>query len=168
MPVGAKLSTVLFAVAVSWAPVPTQAEPAPVAASRFLGAVTLITGDHVTVRRVGEQFVPQVEPAAGREHVHFATTAVGDSLLVVPNDAWTAVRTGQLDERLFDVAALLRDGYGDTKRTDIPLIVQNGQPETTATVTHPRGTRYVSLRAHATDSGGSTVTQTVIRAYRGT
>jgi hypothetical protein len=34
------------------------------------------------------------------------------------------------------------------------------------TITHPRGTRYVSLRAHATDSAGNTVTQTVIRAYR--
>jgi len=32
-------------------------------------------------------------------------------------------------------------------------------------ITHPRGARYVSLRAHATDSLGSTVTQTVIRAY---
>ena len=36
----------------------------------------------------------------------------------------------------------------------------------TATVTHPRGNRYVSLRAHATDAAGNTVTQTVIRAYR--
>ena len=137
MPVGAKLSTVLLAaaVAVGWSPVPAQAEPSTATASRFLGAVTLVTGDHVTVRQVGEQLVPQVEPAAGREHVQFATTSVGDSLLVVPNDAWTAVRTGQLDKRLFDVAALLRDGYGDTKRADIPLIVQNGQPAAGATVT---------------------------------
>lgn len=137
MPVGAKLSTVLLvaAVAVGWSPVPGQAEPGPAApASRYLGAVTLVTGDHVTVRQVGPRLVPQVSPGPGREHVHFATTEVDDSLLVVPSDAWTSVRTGQLDQRLFDVAALLRDGYGDAGRTDIPLIVQ-GEPAAGATIT---------------------------------
>ncbi|GAB1510448.1 S8 family peptidase [Actinophytocola sp. KF-1] len=131
----AKLSTVLLAaaVAVGWSPVPgaAAADPAP-AGSRYVGAVTLITGDHVTVREVGGHLVPQVTPAPGREHLHFATTAVAGSLLVVPNDAWTAVRTGQVDRRLFDVAALLRDGYGDARRADIPLIVQ-GEPGTAAT-----------------------------------
>ena len=147
MPVGAKLSTVLLAavVAVGWTPVPAAAGSGPDqgASSQFLGAVTLVTGDHVTVRRVGTRLVPQVAPAAGREHVHFATTAVGDSLLVVPNDAWTSVRTGQLDQRLFDVAALLRDGFGDAGRTDIPLIVQGKPAEVTgagATVTQSLST----------------------------
>jgi subtilisin family serine protease len=137
MPVGAKLSMVLLAavVATGGAPVPAATSPGPGAASEFLGAVTLVTGDHVTVRRVGAQLVPQVQPAAGREHVHFATTAVGDSLLVVPRDAWAAVRTGQVDGRLFDVAGLLRDGYGDAGRADIPLIVQGGRPGVDATVT---------------------------------
>jgi subtilisin family serine protease len=140
MPIAAKLCTVLLAavVTVGWTPVPPTpgggAEPVP--ATRFLGAVTLVTGDHVTVRRAGAQLVPQVRPAAGREHVHFATTAVDDSLLVVPADAWTAVRTGRLDRRLFDVAALLRDGHGDGGRADIPLIVQGGQTGPGATVTH--------------------------------
>jgi hypothetical protein len=77
----------------------------------------------VTVRRVGERLLPQIEPAPGREHTHFATTQSGDELLVVPDDAWAEVRAGRLDRRLFDVAALLRDGYGDTGRADIPLIV---------------------------------------------
>ncbi|MBB4910841.1 S8 family peptidase [Actinophytocola algeriensis] len=141
MPVGAKLSMVLLAAVVAGggapAPAVSAAPVAPVAgaASEFLGAVTLVTGDHVTVRRVGAQLVPQVRPAAGREHVHFATTAVDDSLLVVPGDAWAAVRTGQVDRRLFDVAALLRDGYGDAGRADIPLIVQGGQAGADATVT---------------------------------
>ena len=137
MRVGAKLSMVLLAavVAVGGAPVPAGAAPEPGVASEFLGAVTLVTGDHVTVRRVGAQLVPQVTPAPGREHLQFATTAVGGSLLVVPRDAWTAVRTGQVDERLFDVAALLRDGYGDAGRADIPLIVQGGPAGADATVT---------------------------------
>jgi subtilisin family serine protease len=129
MPVGAKLSMVMLAavLAAGWSPVPAHARREAGPASRFLGAVTLVTGDHVTVRQVGTRFVPTVEPAPGREHVHFATTRVGDSLLVVPNDAWAPVRAGQVDERLFDVAALLRDGYGDAGRADIPLIVQGGQ-----------------------------------------
>ncbi len=128
----AKLSTVLLAAAVAagWSPVPAQAVDEPVAGSRYLGAVTLVTGDHVTVREVGGHLVPQVTPGPGREHVHFATTADDDSLLVVPNDAWTAVRTGQVDRRLFDVAGLLRDGYGDARRGDIPLIVQGGPAAT--------------------------------------
>lgn len=128
MPVGAKLATVLLAAAVTvgWSPVPRQNPSGPT--PQFLGAVTLVTGDHVTVRRVGAQLVPQVQPAAGREHVHFATTGIGDSLLVVPNDAWAGVRTGRLDQRLFDVAALLRNGYGD-ERADLPLIVEGGPTE---------------------------------------
>lgn len=131
----AKLSTVLLAavVAAGWSPVPGQAAGEPAAASRYVGAVTLVTGDHVTVREVGGHLVPQVTPGPGREHLHFATTAVYDSLLVVPTDAWTAVRTGQVDRRLFDVAALLRDGYGDAGRADIPLIVQGGPATAGAT-----------------------------------
>ena len=34
-----------------------------------------------------------------------------------------------------------------------------------ATVTHPAGTGHVALRAQATDGRGSTVQQTIIRAY---
>jgi subtilase family protein len=127
MPVGAKLSMVLLAVVASVAWTPSRAAPSPTAASRFVGSVTLVTGDHVTVRQVGAQLVPQVQPGTGRAHVHFATTQTGDSLLVVPDDAWAPLRAGRLDQRLFDVAALLRDGYGDAGRTDIPLIVQGGQ-----------------------------------------
>ncbi|HEX2298603.1 MAG TPA: hypothetical protein VHH34_08815 [Pseudonocardiaceae bacterium] len=69
MRVGAKLSMVLLAavVAAGGVPVPVAAAPAPgTAGSQFLGAVTLVTGDHVTVRRVGAQLVPQVRPAPGR------------------------------------------------------------------------------------------------------
>ncbi|MFI7673509.1 S8 family peptidase [Actinophytocola sp. NPDC049390] len=137
MRVGAKLSTVLLAavVALGGSPVPGHAVTEPATASRYVGAVTLVTGDHVTVREIGGHLVPQVTAGPGREHLHFATTAVADSLLVVPSDAWTDVRTGQVDRRLFDVAALLRDGYGDARRADIPLIVQGGPAGAGAAVT---------------------------------
>jgi subtilisin family serine protease len=135
MPVARKLFTTMLAVAaaVGWSTVPGHAEPDadPGPASEYLGAVTLITGDHVSVRRVGEQLVPQVSPAEGREHLHFATTSVDGSLTVVPSDAWTQVRTGQLDQRLFDVTSLLRNGYDDSSRNDLPLIVQGGPSDLT-------------------------------------
>ncbi|HEU5471757.1 MAG TPA: S8 family serine peptidase [Actinophytocola sp.] len=131
-----KLVTILAVLALGAVapPVPAAARPAPPtpAGSGYLGAVTLVTGDHVTVRRVGARLVPVVMPAPGREHVHFATAGTGEELLVVPNDAWPALNAGRLDRRLFDVAALLRDGFGDAGRSDLPLIVQGGPAPTGA------------------------------------
>ncbi|MFC4627366.1 S8 family serine peptidase [Promicromonospora alba] len=44
-------------------------------------------------------------------------------------------------------------------------VTDGGTDEFTATVRVPRGTEYVSLRAEARDAAGSTVRETVIRAY---
>lgn len=60
------------------------------------------------------------------------------------------------------LVALSVEASFDDGRTWQPVPVS----DLTATITHPHGERYVSLRAHATDSAGNTVTQTVIRAYR--
>ncbi|WP_091575088.1 S8 family peptidase [Actinokineospora alba] len=97
----------------------------PAADGEYLGAVTLITGDRVTVRRVGARLVPAVDPAEGREHVHFATTGDGIRLHVIPSDAWTDVNAGRLDLRLFDVALLIRDGYDDKNAAALPLIADD-------------------------------------------
>ncbi|HEV2780456.1 MAG TPA: S8 family serine peptidase [Actinophytocola sp.] len=130
MPVARKLSSILLAtVLVVVLPVPpaiAELPPDSAQPSHYLGAVTLITGDHVSVRRVGARLVPNVLPAPGREHVQFATVGTGGELSIVPSDAWAPLNAGRLDRRLFDVAALLRDGYGDAGRADLPLIVQPG------------------------------------------
>ncbi|MDQ3404055.1 MAG: S8 family serine peptidase [Actinomycetota bacterium] len=94
------------------------------AAGERVGTLTLISGDHVSVRRVGARLVPVVTPGPGRSHIQFATSGGGDQLNVVPSDAWAELNSGRLDQRLFDVAALLRDGYGDDARPDVPLIVR--------------------------------------------
>lgn len=146
MPVTGRVSTLLIAAALGLAVPPTvaAAEPAPQAAqpSEYLGAVTLITGDQVTVRRVGDRLLPHVIPAAGRERLHFATAGTGERLLVVPSDATAALNAGHLDERLFDVGALLRDGFDDARRADLPLIVRDtGEP---AALTEAGGTMTVS------------------------
>jgi hypothetical protein len=65
------------------------------------------------------------------------------------------------------VTALSVEASFDDGRTWRPVpVTLDGPTSGTATIVHPRGHRYVSLRADATDSAGNTVTQTVIRAYR--
>jgi subtilisin family serine protease len=83
--------------------------------------VTLLTGDRVTL---GGPHGVSVDPAPGREHVGFSARKdeQGD-VQVVPNDALALLSAGRLDPRLFDVTELARDGFDDTARTDVPLIV---------------------------------------------
>src|SRR5690349_5771100 len=102
----ARVLTVLFAAVLGVGVVPAVAVSAPVgggAGTEFVGAVTLITGDHVSVRRAGARLLPTVEPGAGRAQMQFAVTQVDDQLLVVPRDAWGTLNAGRLDRRLFDV-----------------------------------------------------------------
>ncbi|RZQ63504.1 S8 family serine peptidase [Amycolatopsis suaedae] len=92
------------------------------------GSVTLLTGDRVTVRRIGPRLMPHVEAGPGRDRITFRTQqytdATGEHLAVLPSDAVPLLGAGRLDERLFDVAGLLRQGYGDDRRADLPVLVQ--------------------------------------------
>ena len=136
MPVAKALSAVVCLVLLGIVPsVPATAEPAPAAPqpTEYLGAVTLITGDRVTLRRAGDRLVPQVTPAPGREHVHFAMSGTGDRLYVVPQDAQARLNAGRIDLRLFDVQGLLKAGYDDSRRQDLPLIVRGDTTAMTAT-----------------------------------
>ena len=54
----------------------------------------------------------------------------------------------------------------DDGRTWRDATVRSGKSGWVASVRHPDGAKYVSLRAKATDSAGDTVTQQVVRAYR--
>jgi hypothetical protein len=62
--------------------------------------------------------------------------------------------------------ALTVDISYDDGATWSPAAVRPARTGWTATVRHPAGTGYASLRATATDVTGSTVTETIIRAYR--
>ncbi|MFD1323022.1 S8 family serine peptidase [Micromonospora sonneratiae] len=92
--------------------------------------VTLLTGDRVYV---GDRGVSRIVPGKGREKVRFSTRRNGDQLYVVPLDAVAEVASGKLDPRLFDVAGLIDQGYGDDKRGDLPLIVQGAVSGTMST-----------------------------------
>ncbi|GII90017.1 S8 family serine peptidase [Sinosporangium siamense] len=91
------------------------------------GTVTLITGDKVTLVRdkAGRPLV-RVAPAGGRE-VDFFTKWFGGKLTVIPSDAAPLLARDLLDKRLFDVTELLAAGYGDARRTDIPVIAETRQ-----------------------------------------
>jgi subtilisin family serine protease len=89
--------------------------------SSVSGDVTLITGDRVTLR--GDQ-PAKVRPAEGREKVKFIQRKeVSGDLTVLPLDAEVAVRSGELDARLFNITQLIKHGFDDRSRSDIPLIV---------------------------------------------
>ena len=92
-------------------------------------AVTLITGDRVVlIEREGGERQVTVERGPGREGVQLLQrtgkdSAGRDRLEVVPVDALRLVAAGRLDARLFDITALVRAGYDDRSRSEIPLIV---------------------------------------------
>jgi hypothetical protein len=90
--------------------------------------VTLLTGDRVALRPGAAAATARpddvlVRPAAGREQVGFHRYTERGDLLVVPADVAALVAAGRLDRRLFDVTLLLRSGYDDRSRPDLPLIV---------------------------------------------
>lgn len=99
--------------------------------------VTLITGDKVTVHPNGT-----VEPQAGpgREHISFDQQNLGNQILVVPSDAAQLLTEGKLDERLFDVTYLIQEGYDDSSRGDLPLIIE-GKADKIRDVASTRGSK---------------------------
>ncbi|MBM7776080.1 subtilisin family serine protease [Actinokineospora baliensis] len=121
---GVVAAAVLAAAAIATGPVTearAQAAPAqdqPAQSSR--GEITLITGDHVVF--AGGQ--ASIRPARGRERVTFLRRVDqrGD-LSVYPDDVLPDLAAGRLDRRLFNVSALVRDGFGDQASKATPLIV---------------------------------------------
>ncbi|MFF0520538.1 S8 family serine peptidase [Actinomadura nitritigenes] len=87
--------------------------------------VTLLTGDVVRVRTArGRPPMVAVSPAPGRG-AHLFRTAVRPDGHVVVTPLDVARLVGRvIDPALFDVTALIEDGYDDARSADLPLIVQ--------------------------------------------
>ncbi|KOV72593.1 peptidase S8 [Streptomyces sp. AS58] len=86
--------------------------------------VRLITGDRVTLSDAPNgKKTASVQRAPGREHVFFQIAEKDGALTVLPSDAALLVRTGRLDEGLFDVAGLVAEGYDEAHTDALPLIV---------------------------------------------
>ncbi|MET7868017.1 S8 family serine peptidase [Micromonospora taraxaci] len=105
---------------------PTSGTPTPGAAPV---RITLITGDQVDLAPAAPgRVAATVRPGPGRERIFFQTTQVDGTLRVLPSDALPYVTSGVLDANLFDVQELAADGYGDTARGNLPLIVRYQEP----------------------------------------
>jgi subtilisin family serine protease len=105
-----------------------------------------VTGDRVLTRGTGGAVaVARVRPAAGRERMPFHTYTRAGHVYVQPADAAGLVRAGTVDQRLFDLTALLAYGYDDTSRPDLPLIVSYaGDPAAPAARAATAGARPVA------------------------
>lgn len=85
--------------------------------------VTLITGDVVTVTKVGNaQYTTDVKRPTG-VHGGIRVETIGNDLYVIPDEALPYLAAGRFDRRLFDVTGLIEQGYDDQHSDGIPLIV---------------------------------------------
>ncbi|MFF1376837.1 S8 family serine peptidase [Streptomyces sp. NPDC058308] len=122
--------------------------------ARAARTVTLITGDEVTVHRLpgGKQSVTVERPAGASGAVR---SRISDGhVTVVPDEARPYLRAGTLDERLFDVTELIRQGLGTPAAggtggkakgagVALPLIVTYDKGAGRAARELPRGARKV-------------------------
>ncbi|MEF9525310.1 S8 family serine peptidase [Streptomyces sp. RB13] len=117
-------------------PARSRAAAARTAAADAARTVTLVTGDRVTVTDLGggRKTVAVERPEGATGAVR--TSSFGGRTTVVPDEALPYLRDGSLDERLFDVGALLEQGLADSETGELPLIVTYGKGVRAAT---PRG-----------------------------
>lgn len=108
------------------APPATPAPPAGgdgLAGSAGGASVTLLTGDTVHLTDVGEgRRAVELEPGPGRDEVEIHQTEVDGDLTVLPADALPFVAEGLLDADLFNIDALLEQGYDDASTDQLPLL----------------------------------------------
>ncbi|MFD8685986.1 S8 family serine peptidase [Streptomyces sp. NPDC059651] len=125
------LAAALVSAAISGAPAGAAGHPGPLISGAPLSAdsdaqvhtVRLITGDTVVVTGEGESATVGFVPADHDPRARAAVERHGDDITVIPESARELIRADALDERLFDIDALIEQGYAEG--TDLPLIVQN-------------------------------------------
>jgi subtilisin family serine protease len=105
-----------------------QSPSLPAATASTPRAITLITGDTVTVSGARGESVG-IRRAPGRERLRFETKRLAlpgasePHLFVIPEDAAPLIAAGKVDRRLFDVTLLLEFEYDDAHRASLPFIV---------------------------------------------
>ncbi|MGV9286230.1 S8 family serine peptidase [Streptomyces sp. NPDC003719] len=127
--------------------------------------VTLVTGDRVTVTDLGggRRTVTVERPAGATGAVR--TRNANGAISVVPDEALPYLRAGRLDERLFDVDELLRQGLADGESGELPLIVTYEKDARTLTPRGAERTRALpSVRGAAVDADKG---RTFWRAFTG-
>ncbi|MCX4844207.1 S8 family serine peptidase [Streptomyces sp. NBC_00893] len=113
--------------------------------------VTLITGDKVLVTTdTSGRSSAAVLPREDGTQSMVQTYQRGKDLYVYPDDASRAIAEGRVDEQLFNVTGLIRQGYDDTHTDALPLIAtyRNGVDVAKSAPPAPRGSeRGLSLPA---------------------
>ncbi|MER6106333.1 S8 family serine peptidase [Streptomyces sp. NPDC001832] len=113
--------------------------------------VTLVTGDKVLVTTdASGRSSAAVLPREDGTQPMAQTYQMGKDLYVYPEEASQAIAEGKVDEQLFNVTGLIRQGYDDTHTDTLPLIAtyQNGVNITGSAPAAPRGAeRGLSLPA---------------------
>ncbi|MGF0169324.1 S8 family peptidase [Streptomyces sp. Marseille-Q5077] len=97
--------------------------------------VTLVTGDRVLVTRDGAVALPGEDGSTSFTQ----TRRSGDDLYVYPAGAVEAIAAGRVDEELFNVTGLIRQGYDDAHRKTLPLIATYDRSVARAVPPAPRG-----------------------------
>lgn len=116
------------------------AEPGPAAAPDASTTVTLISGDVVRLDTYpdGSQRASVVQAANPRDGIH--TFRSGGDVYVEPASASLLLANGRLDEQLFNVSSLVRQGYDDARRASVPVILSyRGGPAGLAAPAAPAG-----------------------------
>ncbi|MFE9741536.1 S8 family serine peptidase [Streptomyces sp. NPDC006477] len=104
--------------------------------------VTLVTGDRVVVTR-GADGAPAATalPREDGTVPLLQTRRSGPDLYVYPEAATAALAAGRVDEELFNVTGLVRQGYDDAATTTLPLIAVYGADLARSVPAAPRGAR---------------------------
>ncbi|MFF0482355.1 S8 family serine peptidase [Streptomyces sp. NPDC004435] len=104
--------------------------------------VTLVTGDRVLVSR-DERGNPAatVLPREDGTVPLVQTRRSGQDLYVYPEGATEALAADRVDEELFNVTGLVRQGYDDASTTTLPLIAVYGSDLGRSAFAAPRGAR---------------------------
>jgi subtilisin family serine protease len=103
--------------------------------------ITLITGDVVTVTELADgQSVINVEPATAGGGARILTVDKGT--YVIPDQAMPYLASGFLDQDLFNVTALIKDGYDDATLKTLPVIVQYSEAKSrSGALPTPKGSK---------------------------
>lgn len=87
--------------------------------------ITLITGDVVDLQVLSTgQVMTTVKPTNDRSGTGYTTRTVNKSVYLVPNDAAPLLAAGKLDRDLFNLNALIANGYADAESPATSIIVQ--------------------------------------------
>ncbi|HWM72692.1 MAG TPA: S8 family serine peptidase [Nocardioides sp.] len=98
-----------------------KGEAAPAAAAPV--AVTLVTGDRVLLRdETGGKRSITFEPAEGRDQIDVHQVEIDDELHVFPSDVLPYLSADRLDRAMFNIDALVAEGYDDASLGSVPLI----------------------------------------------